>query len=108
LIDHRISVVREHTWGSDIVSVAVSHCAAEVFPDQFTVLVSYPVAPNKTREELHVFLIDDAATADKYADARDATMKMWHDLNLEDLSMLELVQQGRLSPAYDGGRLSPH
>lgn len=90
------------------MSVAVSHCAAEVFPDQFTVLVSYPVAPNKTREELHVFLIDDAATANKYADARDATMKMWHDLNLEDLSMLELVQQGRLSPAYDGGRLSPH
>ena len=84
------------------------HFAAEVFPDQFTVLVSYPVAPNKTREELHVFLIGDAATADKYAEARDATMKMWHDLNLEDLGMLELLQQGRLSPAYDGGRLSPH
>lgn len=84
------------------------HFAAEVFPDQFSVLVSYPVAPDKTREELHVFLIGDAATSDEFREARNATMKMWDDLNREDLGMLELLQQGRLSLAYDGGRLSPH
>ena len=84
------------------------HFAAEVFPDQFSVLVSYPLAPDKTREELHVFLIGDAADSDDYKDAREATLKMWDDLNREDLGMLELLQQGRLSPAYDGGRLSPH
>jgi choline monooxygenase len=79
-----------------------------VFPDQFSILVSYPVAPDKTREELHVFLIGDAATSDEYKEARENTLKMWDDLNREDLGMLELLQQGRLSPAYDGGRLSPH
>ncbi len=84
------------------------HFAAEVFPDQFSVLVSYPIAPDKTREELHVFLIGDAATSDEFKDAREATLRMWDDLNREDLGMLELLQQGRLSPAYDGGRLSPH
>ena len=84
------------------------HFAAEVFPDQFAVLVSYPVAPDKTLEELHVFLIGDAATSDEFKDAREATLRMWDDLNREDLGMLELLQQGRLSPAYDGGRLSPH
>lgn len=84
------------------------HFAAEVFPDQFAVLVSYPIAPDRTREELHVFLIGDAATSDTYREARDATLRMWDDLNREDLGMLELLQQGRLSPAYDGGRLSPH
>ena len=84
------------------------HFAAEVFPDQFTVLVSYPIAPDKTREELHVFAIGDAATSDAYAAPRKALMQMWDDLNREDLGMLELLQQGRLSPAYDGGRLSPH
>ena len=84
------------------------HFAAEVYPDQFTVLISYPVAPDKTREELHVFLIGDAATSEAYRNAREATLKMWDDLNREDLGMLELLQQGRLSPAYDGGRLSPH
>ena len=84
------------------------HFAAEVYPDQFTLLVSYPVAPNKTHEELHVFLIGDAATEDDYAEPREALIKMWDDLNKEDIGMLERLQQGRLSPAYDGGRLSPH
>ena len=84
------------------------HFAAEVYPDQFTLLVSYPIAPDKTREELHVFLIGDAATSDAHAKERAALIKMWDDLNREDLGMLELLQQGRLSPAYDGGRLSPH
>ena len=84
------------------------HFAAEVFPDQFSVLVSYPVAPDKTREELHIFLIGDAATSDQYKDAREAMFRMWDELNREDLVVLKLLQQGRLSPAYDGGRLSSH
>ena len=84
------------------------HFAAEVFPDQFTVLVSYPISPDETREELHVFLIGDAANSDEYQEPRDAMFQMWDDLNREDLGMLELLQKGRLSPAYDGGRLSPH
>ena len=84
------------------------HFAAEVYPDQFTLLVSYPVAPDLTREELHVFLIGEAATAEAYKGPREAVLKMWDELNREDLGMLELLQQGRRSPAYDGGRLSPH
>jgi choline monooxygenase len=84
------------------------HFAAEVYPDQLTLLVSYPQAPDLTHEELHVFLIGDAATAEEYREPREAVLKMWGDLNREDLGMLELLQQGRLSPAYDGGRLSPH
>lgn len=84
------------------------HFAAEVYPDQFTLLVSYPVAPDLTREELHVFLIGDAATAEAYRAPREALLKMWDELNREDIGVLELLQQGRRSPAYDGGRLSPH
>lgn len=84
------------------------HFAAEVYPDQFTLLVSYPIAPDLTREELHVFLIGDAATSDEFKAQREGVLRMWDDLNREDLGMLELLQQGRLSPAYDGGRLSPH
>ena len=71
------------------------HFAAEVFPDQFTVLVSYPIAPDKTREEIHVFLIGEAADAEAYSEPRAALMDMWDDLNREDLGMLELLQQGR-------------
>ncbi len=84
------------------------HFAAEVYPDQFTILVSYPIAPDLTREELHVFLIGEAATSNAYQKERKSVLKMWDDLTREDIGMLELLQQGRLSPAYDGGRLSPH
>ena len=84
------------------------HFAAEVFPDQFTVLASYPVAPDRTREELHVFLIGDAATSAAHQKPREALIQMWDELNREDLGILELLQQGRRSPAFDGGRLSPH
>lgn len=82
--------------------------AAEVFPDQFTVLSATPLAPDKTREELHVFLIGDAADDETHRESREAVLDMWDKLNDEDLSVLELLQQGRRSPAYDGGRLSPH
>ncbi len=40
--------------------------------------------------------------------AASATLQMWSDLNREDLDVLERLQRGRRSPAYDGGRLSPH
>ncbi len=84
------------------------HFAAEVFPDQFALLVSYPIAPDLTREELHVFVVNNEAMADKYQKERANLLQLWDDLNREDVGMLELLQQGRLSPAYDGGRLSPY
>ena len=89
--------------------LTMPHFAVEVFPDQFTVLVTYPEAPDRCREELHVFLIgDEAATGEKYAKARQEVFTMWDDLNNEDISILEGMQNGRRCPGYDGGRLSPH
>ena len=89
--------------------LTMPHFAVEVFPDQFTVLVSYPIAPDKTKEELHIFLIgDEAATGEKYRHARRSVFKMWEDLNIEDISILKSMQQGRRCPGYDGGRLSPY
>jgi choline monooxygenase len=88
--------------------LAFPQFAAEVYPDQFTVLASYPLAPDRTHEELHVFLIGEAASSEAYQEARQALFRMWDELNREDLGVLELLQEGRRSAAYDGGRLSPH
>lgn len=82
--------------------------AAEVFADQFSVLATRPVAPDRTIEEIHIFLVgDDAATGASLAEERAELFRMWHDLNSEDVDVLERLQRGRRSPAYDGGRLSP-
>ena len=89
--------------------LTMPHFAFEVFPDQFAVLVSYPVAPDRCREELHIFLVgDEAATGAAHAEARAEVFAMWDDLNREDLSVLAGLQRGRLCPGYDGGRVSPH
>jgi len=89
--------------------LTMPHFAVEIFPDQFTVLVAYPEAPDRCREELHVFLIgDEAATGETYARQREEVFRMWNDLNVEDISILHGMQQGRRCTGYDGGRLSPY
>jgi choline monooxygenase len=82
--------------------------AAEVYADQFVILATYPVAPDETYEELHFFVVgEEAASEDRHAEGRAELMKMWHDLNLEDVELLERLQRGRASIAFDGSRMSP-
>ena len=82
--------------------------AVEVFADQFVVLATYPVSPEETLEELHFFVVDeDARTNERYAGAREALISMWHELNLEDVDLLERLQRGRRSVAFEGSRMSP-
>jgi choline monooxygenase len=82
--------------------------SVEVYADQFTVFHIIPTGPDTTREELHFYMIGDAATADEHADGRKAITDMWHDLNLEDLGVLKRLQQGRQAPGYEGGSFSPY
>ncbi len=79
----------------------------EIWPDQFTLFRVIPEAPDKTREEIHVYLMGEAATEPAYADARAEVFEMWRALNAEDIGLLEDLQAGRRSPGYDGGRYSP-
>lgn len=80
----------------------------ELWPDQFAILHVIPLAPDRTREEIHVYLMGDAADGADYAEARQGVFDMWRDLNAEDVRVLELLQQGRQSPAFDGGAYSAY
>lgn len=80
----------------------------EIYADQFTVLVTYPLSPDETYEELHFFVIgDDAAAAPEHAKGRAELMAMWHELNLEDVGIMERLQKGRHSSAFPGSLMSP-
>lgn len=81
--------------------------SVEIYADQFTVFHIIPTAPDRTREELHFYMIGDAATAPEHEDGRNQVMAMWHDLNVEDMAVLKRLQEGRRAPGYDGGKLSP-
>ncbi len=87
---------------------AFPNFAAEVYADQFVVLATYPVSPDETLEELHFFVVgDEAQTSSDHARGREELISMWHNLNLEDVELLERLQRGRRSVAFDGSRMSP-
>lgn len=78
----------------------------EIFPDQMIVFRAIPLAPDKMREEIHIYLIERAATGKRYQKERQQVFDSWHSLNLEDVGLLEALQRGRSSPSYDGGVFS--
>lgn len=59
-------------------------------------------------ERIVVYLVGEAATAEKYRTGRQAVFDMWQELNEEDIGLLESLQKGRAAPGYDGGMLSPY
>jgi choline monooxygenase len=80
----------------------------ELWTDQFAVFQVTPLSPGRTREDIHVYLIGEAAESEAYAEARQKVLDMWDGLNAEDITVLEMLQAGRHSPGFDGGRLSPY
>ncbi len=82
------------------------NCCYQIWPDQLTVFWVFLVAPDRTVEHLHVFLIGDAATDPAHEEARQGVYDMWDELNREDIGAIEWMQRGRHSTAFDGGALS--
>lgn len=66
-----------------------------------------PLAPDLTREELRIWYVGEGAKADEYQSCRAATHAAWRGVFGEDVFAVEGMQQGRVSPGYDGGVFSP-
>ena len=82
--------------------------AFEIFPDQLVTLVTTPISATCSRETISLYFVGDGASGKRYQDAREAVIKNWHALNLEDIGILERMQRGRLSDGFNGGVLSPY
>ncbi|MDE0242458.1 MAG: aromatic ring-hydroxylating dioxygenase subunit alpha [bacterium] len=80
----------------------------EFHPDHVASFHLAPVAPDRCRERIDVYVVGDAATSPDWAEGRQATLDMWDELNHEDIGLIESMQRGRTSPAYDGGSLSAY
>ncbi|MEM7223364.1 MAG: aromatic ring-hydroxylating dioxygenase subunit alpha [Pseudomonadota bacterium] len=80
----------------------------EIYPDQLAVFLATPLGPGRCREDIHIYLVGEAADGERHQAERQAVFDTWHDLNGEDLAVLEKLQAGRHSPAFTGGRLSPY
>jgi choline monooxygenase len=82
--------------------------AFEIFPDQVDVFIATPLAPDHCRETIALYFIGEGADHDRYAEARNHVIQNWHDLNKEDIGIIERMQAGRASDGFDGGVLSPY
>ena len=82
--------------------------AFEIFPDQVDVFIATPLAANRCRETIALYFIGEGAHGERFKEAREYVVKNWNDLNHEDIGIIERMQAGRSSEAFDGGVLSPY
>jgi len=67
-----------------------------------------PISYKYTKEHMEIYYVgEEAAKSDKYKSLRAQNYKLWHEIQSEDLNIIEGMQEGRNSPIYNGGNFSP-
>ena len=75
--------------------------------DHFFVILLMSEAVDQTRERLQFLYADTAATDEAYGAQRESLHAAWSIVFAEDISVVEGMQRGRASPAFDGGLFTP-
>lgn len=94
-------------------------CAAEylcLFPtvwlscvaDHYRITLLEPLTPTRTRIRWIFYFVGADALASTLTEARQALCDRVLGVFEEDIGILERLQRGRASPAFDGGCFSPH
>jgi choline monooxygenase len=78
-----------------------------VHVDHFYALVLTPLACDCTLERLRIYYLGDAAEGHAFGEARATLLQGWRQVFAEDVGVVEGMQDGRRSPAFDGGVFSP-
>jgi choline monooxygenase len=78
-----------------------------VHPDYFLVFIVNPLAPDRTHERMAFYFIGDAAMMPDYEALRQLPVNLWTETNHEDIDVIQRMQIGRRSPAFNGGCFSP-
>lgn len=72
----------------------------------FAILLE-PKGVARTAEHVRLYYVDTAATDPALGDLRRRSLALWREVFAEDVAVVEGMQAGRASPAFDGGRFSP-
>ena len=75
--------------------------------DHFFVILLISEAVNQTKERLQFLYADSAAIDEIYRARRENLHTAWSIVFAEDISVVEGMQRGRASPAFDGGLFTP-
>ena len=67
-----------------------------------------PIDHKYTKEHMEIYYVGEkAANSKKFKSLRKQNYKLWKGVQSEDVSIIEGMQEGRNSPAYNGGNFSP-
>ena len=107
-----VSIPRFEQWPQDKLKVA-EYIA--LFPnvllglqnDHFFAIVLRPLAPDRTSESIQLYYVGEETIGPQFDEARRVMREGWREVFLEDVGVCEGMQQGRNSPAFDGGAFSP-
>ena len=75
--------------------------------DHFFVILLMSEAVDQTRERLQFLYAETGATDEAYTARRESLHAAWSIVFAEDISVVEGMQRGRASPAFDGGLFTP-
>ena len=76
--------------------------------DHFYAFWLEPLSNKNTREHFEMYYVgDESASSDDYKEIRKNNFVFWQEVMNEDVSVIEGMQKGRSSPAYNGGNFSP-
>ncbi|MGY9072796.1 MAG: aromatic ring-hydroxylating oxygenase subunit alpha [Acidimicrobiales bacterium] len=75
--------------------------------NHFWTRIVEPVVANRTLDHLQIYYLGDAASDPKLASSREAILRAWEEVFVEDLRVVAGMQRGRSSPGYDGGVFAP-
>jgi choline monooxygenase len=78
-----------------------------VHPDYFLVFMVNPLSVDRTLERMIFYFVGDEAMTEENSALRDIPPDLWIETNDEDIAVIERMQKGRRSPAFDGGCFSP-
>ena len=79
-----------------------------VTPDHYRVTLITPQAAAATHQRWRFYFVGEHGLDDTLDAARDGVAERVDSYTREDIVILERLQAGRHSPAYDGGRFSPY
>ena len=76
--------------------------------DHFYAFWLEPISNNQTKEHFELYYVgDESASSDVFKDIREKNFAFWQEVMNEDVTAIEGMQNGRNSPAYNGGNFSP-
>jgi phenylpropionate dioxygenase-like ring-hydroxylating dioxygenase large terminal subunit len=66
-----------------------------------------PITQDATIERVEIYYADKAVTEPTFSAMRENNTRMWKEIFIEDVGVVEGMQRGRSAPAFDGGKFSP-